>query len=234
MKKIRQNNLCPAQETFTKCIRSWLESPETVIPDVSSVHESQRGLIQQAIDDQQCIGWHLAMRGYLSKHWRLAVSANRHLAEDNDKGEIWVHKTVMLLWDFAHEMWEHRNSVLHDTNLAASQAMCEAEINNAITKLYDKVDMYSADDRWYFDMPLAIRLRKPLRSRKRWLVNARILVNKSADRASIGQMTMNQYFARIPSIRTVRNASLERIESVRGYIQTNLLSLWGSRTLGPG
>jgi hypothetical protein len=121
MKKIRQNNLCPAQETFTKCIRSWLESPETVIPDVSSVHESQRGLIQQAIDDQQCIGWHLAMRGYLSKHWQLAVSANQHLAEDNDKGEVWVRKTVMLLWDFAHEMWEHWNLVLHDTNLTASE-----------------------------------------------------------------------------------------------------------------
>jgi hypothetical protein len=47
------------------------------------------------------------MRGYLSKHWRLAVSANRHLEENNDKGEVWVRKTVMLLWDFAHEMWEH-------------------------------------------------------------------------------------------------------------------------------
>jgi hypothetical protein len=45
---------------------------------------------------------------------------------------------------------------------------------------------------------------------------------------------MNQYFAHIPSIRTVRNSSLERIESVWGYIQTNLLSLWGSRTPGPG
>jgi hypothetical protein len=111
-------------------------------------------------------------------------------------------------------MWEHRNSVLHDTNLAASQAMREAEINDAITKLYNMVDTYSADDRWYFDMPLAIRLCKPLCSRRRWLVNARILVNKLADRASIGQTMMNQYFAHIPSIRTVRNVSLERIESI--------------------
>jgi hypothetical protein len=139
MKKIQQNNLCPAQETFTKCITSWLKSLETVILDVSRVHESQHGLIQQAIDDQQ---------------------------------HIWVRKTVMLLWDFAHEMWEHRNSVLHDTNLTASRATREAEINDAITKLYDNVDTYSADDQWYFDMPLAIRLRKPLRSRRRWLVNA--------------------------------------------------------------
>jgi hypothetical protein len=65
----------------------------------------------------------MAMRGYLSKHWRLAISVNRYLEENNDKGEVWVRKTVMLLWDFAHDMWEHRNSVLHDTQLEASWAM---------------------------------------------------------------------------------------------------------------
>jgi hypothetical protein len=84
---------------------------------VSSVHDSQRELIQKAIADQEQIGWHMAMRGYLSKHWRLAVSANCHLEENNDKGKVWVRKTVMLLWYFAHDMWEHQNSVVHDTNL---------------------------------------------------------------------------------------------------------------------
>ena len=41
---------------------------------------------------------------------------------------------------------------------------------------------------------------------------------------------MNQYFTHLPSIRTVRNASLERIGSVREYVQTNLLNLFGART----
>jgi hypothetical protein len=44
--------------------------------------------------------------------------------------------------------------------------MPDAEINDVITKLYEKVDTYSAEDRWYFDVPLEIRLRKPLRSRR--------------------------------------------------------------------
>jgi hypothetical protein len=48
----------------------------TIIPDVSSVHDSQRELIKKAIADQEQIGWHKAMQGYLRKHWRLAVSAN--------------------------------------------------------------------------------------------------------------------------------------------------------------
>jgi hypothetical protein len=62
----------------------------------------------------------------------------------------------MLLWDFAHKMWEHQNSVLHDTKLEASHVMPDAEINDAITKLYEKVNSYSTEDQWYFDEPLAI------------------------------------------------------------------------------
>ena len=43
------------------------------------------------------------------------MSANRFLAEDNDKGEVWVRKTILQLWEFARDMWEHRNAVLTDT-----------------------------------------------------------------------------------------------------------------------
>jgi hypothetical protein len=123
MRKIRQNKLCPVQVVFTKCIRSWLESPETSIPDVSSVHESQRDLLKKAISDQECIGWHLTMRGYLSKYWGLAVAANQHLKENNDKGIVWVRKMILQLWEFTHSMWEHRNVVLHDTQLESSQTV---------------------------------------------------------------------------------------------------------------
>jgi hypothetical protein len=114
---------------------------------VSSVHESQRELLEKAISDQEWIGWHLAMRGYLSKYWSMAVTANHHLKEDNDKGRAWVRKTMLQLWEFSHEMWEHRNDVLHNTQLESSRMMRNAEINDAITKLYEKVDTYAAEDR---------------------------------------------------------------------------------------
>jgi hypothetical protein len=174
------------------------------------------------------------MRGYLSKYWGLAVSANHHLEKNNDKGDAWVQKAILHLWSFAHEMSEHRNSILHDTQLESSQKMRDAKINDAIMKLYENIDSYSAEDRWYFDVPLTIRLRKPLRLRRRWLVNARILTAKSANRALIGQMTMNQFYPHLPSARIVTNDSLgERIGSACRYIQMNLLNMWSSRP-GPG
>jgi hypothetical protein len=93
--------------------------------------------------------------------------------------------------------------------------MQNAEINDAITKLYEKVDTYAAKDRWYFAFPLTLRLRKQLHSRRRWLVNAQILVNKLEQRTTIGQMTMNQYYPHLPSTRTVTNGTLKRITSAR-------------------
>jgi hypothetical protein len=191
-----------------------------------SIHESQRELLER-------IGWHLAVRGYLSKYWGVAVSANHHLEVNNDKGEVWVQKTLLQLWDFCSEMWEHRNAVLHNTQLKSSRKMREAEINDKITKLYEQVNTYSAEDQWYFDIPLATRLRKPLRLRRQWLINARILVNKSEQHVLIGQMTMNQYYPHLPSKRTVMNASLEQIGSASQYVQVTILNLWSSCTPGP-
>jgi hypothetical protein len=165
----------------------------------------------------------------------LAVSANHHLDANNDKGEAWVWKTVLQLWTFTNEMWEHRNSVLHNTQLESSRVMWEADINDAITKLYEKVDTYSAEDWWYFDVPMGTQLCKLLSLRQQWLVNARILVNKLEQWALIGQMTMNLYYSHLPSVRTVTNASLvEWIGSAWQYIQMNLLTLWHSCTMGPG
>jgi hypothetical protein len=130
------------------------------------LHESQRELLEKAISDQEWIGWHLAMCGYLSKYWSMAVTANHHLKEDNDKGRAWVRKTVLQLWEFSREMWEHRIDVLNNMQLESSRTMQNEEINDAIIKLYEKVDTYAAEDRWYFALPLMLRLCKPLRSRR--------------------------------------------------------------------
>jgi hypothetical protein len=93
-------------------------------------------------------------------------------------------------------------------------------------KLYTQVDVFAAEDCWYFDVPLMLWLCKPLQSRRWWLINARILANKSEQPTMIGQMTLNQHYPHLPSTRTVTNGTLERIASARQYIQTSLSNLW--------
>jgi hypothetical protein len=121
----------------------------------------------------------------------------------------------MLLWSFAQEMWEHQNDVLQDTQLEDSCQMRDAEI--LMIPLPSCTKRWTCNvqriDAWYFDVPLAIRLLKPLRSHHQLLVNARILVDKSEQHAMSGQHTLNQYYTHLPSMRTFQNAALEWIGS---------------------
>ena len=161
---------------------------------MSRIPESQWELLDKALAEQEQISWHLAMQGYLSQHWALAIAANPRSKEDNDRGKIWTRKTILQLWEFSREIWEHRNSILHDSQLKASHKIWDAQINDEIMKLYANIDNYDATDRWYFDLPLALRLCRPLRSQRRWLMNAQILVNKSATQAMLGQTNLTTYF----------------------------------------
>lgn len=99
------------------------------------------------------------------------------------------------------------------------------QYTDAITKLYEKKDTYAAEDRWHFELPLVFRLRKPLRSKRRWLVNARILTNKSEQCATIGQTSIINLF--LPQARTAVSGTIERIVSARQYIPTIEYRIYG-------
>ena len=135
--QIMSNELCPVQQVFALCVQSWLKTPETPMPDVSRIPDSQWELLNWALADQEQIGWHLLMRGYISCHWAQAIAANPRLKEENDKDEIWIRKTIQQLWEFSRMMCEHCNAILHDHQLKASQKIHDAQINDEIMMLYE-------------------------------------------------------------------------------------------------
>jgi len=228
---------CRVQQLFIKCVEQWLAHPETpILPDISHIPDEQHDLVEKAIEEQELIGWHLGMRGYLSRHWSMAVSANPRINKSDKEtvelGRNWSRKVILQLWEFGSQMWKHRNSVLHDPKIDDSRQMKSAAINAEIIKLYAEVDTYSAEDRWYFEMPLAFRLRKPLRSRRRWLLLARVLADKSSDRATTGQRPLTAFF-RI--LRTAHSRVRQPVASASQpilpdttYVQTTLFG-WTPR-----
>jgi hypothetical protein len=121
-----------------------------------------RDLVNKALAEQEQIGWHLAMQGYLSRYWSIAISLNPRLKKDNNQGNVWSHNTILQFWEFTHEIWEHHKAVLHDHQIEASGQICDAQINDEIMKLYENIDSYDVSDRWYFELPLALHLCKPL------------------------------------------------------------------------
>ena len=208
-RRILTNPGCKVQQLFFDCLRKWLARPDNISPDISHLPMAQRTLVALALTEQQAIGWDLCFRGYLSRHWALAVAAHpspptstqKTTATPLDLGSLWARKTINLLWEFAHDMWIHRNSFLHDPTNTDCCNMKGAAVNAEITALYDKVDSYSAQDRWHFDMPLALRLRTPLRSRRRWLALTKILTAKSTNIDPRGQSRLTTYFQVVQNLR---------------------------------
>jgi hypothetical protein len=119
----------------------------------------------KALAEQEQIGWHLAIWGYLSRYWSIAISSNPRLKKDSNQGNVWSCKTILQLWEFSREIWEHHKAVLHDHQIESSGRIHDAQINDEIMKLYEIIDSYDVSDRWYFELPLALHLRKPLRTR---------------------------------------------------------------------
>jgi hypothetical protein len=76
-------------------------------------------LVAKALEEQEQIGWHLAMWGYLSWHWGPTVMAHPVTAQSKDQGENWTQKMISLLWNFVDNMWEHHNTILHNHKLEA-------------------------------------------------------------------------------------------------------------------
>ena len=233
---------CKVQELFVKCFEAWLANPETPItPDISTVPLEQRHLLAIAIEEQQSIGWDMMIRGYLSRHWAKAVGANPRMCvtDDNGKqrdpvvvGNNWARKVTVQLWEFAREMWHDRNTRLHDPKSDESRVIKGAEVNAEIERLYENIDSYAAQDRWRFDVPLALRLRKPFRARRRWLLLTKLLVEKSTTNDTQGQRRLTNYYEIVESLRN-RNPARElesRPTPSPSYVQT---TLFGRRPQDP-
>jgi len=80
-------------------VEARLANPETpIIPDISTVPINQQELLQQALAEQDKIGWKLGVRGYLSRHWGEAVTAHSQFEMEKqskipDIGNTWTCKT---------------------------------------------------------------------------------------------------------------------------------------------
>ena len=85
-------------QLFAKCIEAWLANLKTLIePDLSLVPREQWQIVEQALEEQQQIGWDLCMRDCLSRHWSIVVAHNLHLDHETESnwkeiGNTWAQK----------------------------------------------------------------------------------------------------------------------------------------------
>jgi hypothetical protein len=101
--------------------------------DTSRYSGNTKLLVQQALDEQERIGWDKAFRGYLSLTWGLIETPHEVSNPYNKTPQLSgrVISTLTNFGTFSKAMWKNRCTKLHDLNNTSSPASdFDADIAN--------------------------------------------------------------------------------------------------------
>jgi hypothetical protein len=108
--------------------------------DTSRYSGNTQLLVQQALHEQERIGWDKAFRGYLSLRWGLLGKTHDvpNPCNKNPQPSAWVISTLSNLGNFSKAMWKDRCTKLHDPdNTSSPTADLDAEIAHCYTNPQD-------------------------------------------------------------------------------------------------
>ena len=110
-------------------------------------------LINCAISQQEDIGWHDMLRGFLSVKWHQLASS--HFSSDEgseiinrNDGANRVHRILRCIHTFTNDIWKGRNEILHG-NEKENETRRLSAIDMEIRKLHDDVESVMTNDRFY-------------------------------------------------------------------------------------
>ena len=181
-------------------LRLWLNTGNQT-PHISlskyNLHPDQQQILLQAINEQHKIGWNYACRGYLSTKWVAAQYFGTPDATLSSIRQTWLRSIIKAIWSFTNAMWTHRNAILHGKESIA-KSIRESTTDQRIRHHYSQQAEYAVSDHVIFDLPLQLRLKQTLRSKKHWLVLAGRYHPTTRQRKMGTQPLLQTYFAPKP------------------------------------
>ena len=124
-------------------------------------------------ESQQSIGWRQMMGGCLSLEWAREQDRYYKWIGIRKTGKRWVVALIKKLWEIAWDIWDDRNSTLHNTPLAADLSGA-ASLDKAIREEYQLGgDGLPGPVRSQFQQDIETVLGASLMQRKSWLVMVR-------------------------------------------------------------
>jgi hypothetical protein len=79
--------------------------------------------VQNAVSQQEDLGWQLFLEGWLCLEWEALQQAYLNLFGFRITGKRWVAELIKKLWQIAWDLWEHRNRILHENTNRVSTSI---------------------------------------------------------------------------------------------------------------
>ena len=184
----------PVRYVLFEGIQHWSHGNATPFcPAISQYPSHLQPLIAEAVRCQNVIGWHQALKGYLSKQWHILAMYSMDSTK-LDQGAASQRIRCVLRSFHAHtrRLWISRNSVLHSSEIADMADIRSQEI--AEIKFYHShPHLLLSTDQHHCQRSLSRLLSASSSTRRRWL---RIVKRSSADLTKDGtrQTRLTSFF----------------------------------------
>jgi hypothetical protein len=97
------------QGALLTALKCWIAA--TVIPTDFTAE------IQSALDQQHTLGWDHFVRGRIAIQWQTVQSVYFEELKVRQTGQKWASLLIMAVWEFTWTLWDHRNDVLHNSDV---------------------------------------------------------------------------------------------------------------------
>lgn len=156
---------CPEMiNIIISSIQSW----QSITP--YHTFHPQNTTLQQAIKQQDNIGWQNFIEGFWSKKWRTYLEDYFLLKRIQKSALVWMVNLQHQLWNIMRIMWDHRNATLHNDGTTLHQYEMNA-INEEIIAEFDKglANLPHTRYSYLFQGTVQDRLHENLHQKRMWL-----------------------------------------------------------------
>jgi hypothetical protein len=165
------------QEALLTVLKCWIED--------DGIPTNFTAEIQSALDQQLTLGWNQFVRGRIALKWQQLQSAHFEDLKVRQTGQKWASHLIMAVWDFTWTLWDHRNDVLHNSDVHDKLLDMDA-IDLAIIEEWHAggKELIPMDRMQWKGLDLETLLAKRGRFRRDWLSfvqTARIAVHNQMD-----------------------------------------------------
>jgi hypothetical protein len=125
--------------------------------------------VQQALEDQDFIGWNNFLEGCIAKTWTETQQKYYEWLGCRKTGRRWTEALIRKLSEVAWDMWEHRNHILHakeNEDVLHNMIQVDAEITYLWRQGHGDLP---PRERYLFSGSLEDLLQSSVRNRKLWL-----------------------------------------------------------------
>ena len=134
---------------------------------------SKHPFLQDALREQDLMGWDAFLDGSISQSWRYAQEYYLEFTKSPKTSKRWVSSLIQKVFEVAWDQWEHRNGILHDVDNKFDKVIAiqvDAEIRRHFRAGRGSL---LREDQGLFRAGVQRILARPLNQKQRWLTFVR-------------------------------------------------------------